>query len=211
MTQRYASGAEERADRELVDALSAMDFRAPSLGLVWSPTKAATDIHRPMSWLGAPSRLGWRAGIVVLALALTTTGAVMAAVGAFPIPFELNQRFGCPDPDTCGPSYEVTSRSHSAIASPYNVEAFNVVVAPGTSRERITAVANEFAARHKGGRTVVYFFTNSSGQERYAGARPSTMDAAADPAPTPAVVDGWLALFDFAPSGATIVRWGPGG
>jgi hypothetical protein len=209
--ERHSNDPEELADRRLVDALTAMDFRTPSLALVWRPTKAAAvRADGPLRWLRAPRQLGWRTGIVAVAFAVATTGVAMAALGVFPVPFELNAKLGCPDPDSCGPNYEVTSRSKSEIPSPYNVEAFNVVVAPGTNRDQITAIANAFAARHTGARTVVYFFSDSSGQERYAGFRPSTADAAVEPAPTPAVVQAWLGLFDFAPNGTAIVRWGPG-
>jgi hypothetical protein len=209
--ERHVNDPEELADRRLVDALTAMDFRTPSLATLWNPTKAAMPAGGPLHWLRSPRQLGLRTAIAAVALALATTGVAMAELGILPIPFELNARVGCPDPDSCGPNYEVTSRTHSEIPAPYNVEAFNVVVAPGTNRDQITAIANAFAARHTtGGRTTVYFFSESAGQERYAGVRPSTADAAAEPAPTPAVVQAWLGLFDFAPNGKAIVRWGPG-
>ncbi len=208
--ERHSDDPQELPDRQLIDALTAMDFRAPSLALLWSPTKAAMPADGPLRWLRSPRQLGWRTGMVAVALALATTGVAMAGLGVFPVPFELNARLGCPDPDSCGPNYEVTGRSHSEIASPYNVEAFNVVVAPGTNRDQITGIASAFAARHTGARTTVYFFSDSAGQERYAAVRPSTADAAAEPAPTPAVVQAWLGLFDFAPNAKAIVRWGPG-
>ena len=201
---------DDLAERRLVDSLTAMDFRTPSLALLWSPTKSAAPAGGRLDWLRIPRQIGWRTGIVAVVLALATTGVAMAGLGILPIPFELNARLGCPDPDSCGPNYEVTSRTRSEIASPYNVEAFNVVVARGTNRDRITAIASDFADRHKGARTVVYFFSDSSGQERYAGVRPSTADTAAEPAPVPAQVEAWLGLFDFAPNGAAIIRWGPG-
>jgi len=212
MTERHTNDPQEFADRKLVDALAAMDFRTPSLAALWSPTKAAIPAGGTLRWLRGPHQLGWRTAVVAVALALATTGVAMAALGILPVPFELNARIGCPDPDSCGPNYEVTARFHSAIPAPYNVEQFNVVVAPGTSRDQITAMANAFAARHKGARTIVYFFSASSGQERYgfAGVSPSTTDAAAEPAPTPAIVHAWLGLFDFTPSGDAIVKWGPG-
>jgi hypothetical protein len=210
MTEQHPNDPQEVADRQLVAALTAMDFRTPSLALLWSPTKSFVPADGPLHWLGSPPQLGWRTGIVAVALVLATTGVAMAALGVFPIPFELNAKLGCPDPESCGPNYEVTSRSHSEIPAPYNVEAFNVVVAAGTNRDQITVMANAFASRHTGARTVVYFFSDSAGQERYAGVHPSTADAAAEPAPTPAVVQAWLGLFDFAPNGAATIRWGPG-
>jgi len=105
------------------------------------------------------------------------------------------------------PAAEVTVTARWA-ADDGSIVALNVVVAAGTDRHRLPALAQELRRAGPHGRLIVTFFDDAAGPERYVIGH---MPAGDEPVVTESRGPGWLGTFDFPPDGGPGVSGQPSG
>lgn len=174
---------------ELVSLLDRLDYRAPALEAVWPGAQ-----RRRLSGL----RLGLLVPVAMIAVLTAATGAIAAANGWFE-QFVPSGECIADDP-ACGADFAQVGLLVDQTAG---VTAVNILVEPGLSDERVSAIAESVAADQGARRTIVYVLDDLPPGPMSAGfAAMPTDDVVAAPAPPPELMPYLRLTYDSGPNGA---------
>ena len=174
-------------DAGLTDVLGSLRYKSPSLEELWQPSPASA--RRSV-------RVGVAVGLSVLAVLVLSLGA-LATSGWFN---QFSPNGVCaPTDSSCGPDFE---RAAIAVDHTVDVTMVNVLVKPGLTHDRLTAIAQAMAAQQSAHRVIVYLFGGLPSGETASGFRSVPAGDDAPPLPPLTALQPYLRLtYDTGPGG----------